>query len=85
MRGGSAEKYETWGGAARGDHKQAALPKLLRSEDEILLIWESTPTQLPERGGVKSSSCGWVGGTRLPSLASWMWRAMQFEMQRPSF
>ena len=55
--GGSVGKYETWGGVARGDHKQAASLKSLWSEDEILLIWESTPIQLPGGGGVKSSSC----------------------------
>ena len=75
-RRGFVGKYETWGGVACGDHQLAALPKSLQSEGEMLLRWESTPTQSPGGGGVKSSSCGWVGGTRLPSLASRMWRAM---------
>ena len=58
-RGGSAGKEGTWGGVACGDHQLAASPKSLQSEGEMVMRWESTPTQSPGGGDVKSLSCGW--------------------------
>ena len=58
----------------------------VRSEGEMLEACKPNGKQSPGGGGVKSLSSGWLGGTRVPCLASRMLRlsAMELEMQRPS-
>ena len=54
-------------------------------EGATLEAAEPAGIQFPGGGGVKSSSSGLVGGTSVPCLASWMWRAMALDIERPSF
>ena len=51
---------------------KCASSKSSRSEGEILKACEPNGKQSPGGGGVKSSSSGLLGGTRVPCLASRM-------------